>query len=80
MQNDTAFIIRVQQVLREQVAPALDLNPAGLEVLAIENGIVTVRMTDICASCPASLPAIVMQMEQELRQHVPEIEIIEPVA
>ena len=79
MDNDEPLRIRTQEALRYQVALALELDGSSIEVTAVFNGIASVRMTDICASCPASLPVMIMSMEQELRKYVPEIEVIEAV-
>jgi Fe-S cluster biogenesis protein NfuA len=71
--------MHVQRVLREQVAPALELDGSEIEVTAVVDGIASVRMAGVCASCPASLPVVIMSMEQELRKYIPEVEVIEAV-
>ena len=67
---------RVQLVLRTLVAPALDLDGSEIEVIEVFDGIASVRLGDICTSCPATLMTVVVSMEQELRRHLPEIEIL----
>jgi Fe-S cluster biogenesis protein NfuA len=68
---------RVQQILRQEVAPALLLDGSGIEVLDVTDGVARVRIGAACASCPASLMTVIMGLEQELRQRVPEIEYLE---
>lgn len=70
---------RVARILMEEVAPALQLDAAAIEVLEVSNGVVQVRLGGACASCPASLMTLIMGIEQELRQHVPEVEYLEAV-
>lgn len=70
---------RVATSLREDVAPELDLDPAELEAVAVENGIATIRLGPACHSCSGTMMALVMQIEAELKKHVPEIEIVEAV-
>ena len=70
---------RVQEVLRTRVAPAMELDGSEIEVLEIFNGIASVRLGAICSSCPATLMTVISGMEQELRRHLPEIEILESV-
>jgi Fe-S cluster biogenesis protein NfuA len=70
---------RVEQVLREQVAPALELDGGSIELVDIANGIAQVRLGGACSSCPSTLWPIIMGLEQELRSRVPEIEIVEAV-
>jgi len=71
---------RVEQVLQNDVAAALGLDGRGLEVVAVENGIASVRIGSVCASCPATISVLIQQLEAEPREHIPEIEMIEAVA
>ncbi len=71
---------RVEHVLRMEAAPALELDGTQIEVVEVVNGIATVRLGAICASCPGSLTTVVAALEQELRRHVPEVDILEPIA
>lgn len=73
------LIDRVQATLRNQVAPAMDLDGSEIEVLEVFNGIATVRLGPMCASCPATLMTVICSMEQELKRIMPEIEILEAV-
>ena len=71
---------RVEDALKRHVAPAMELDGTGIEVVAVENGVASVRLGEVCASCPATLMTIITGMEAELRRHVPEVEMIEAVA
>jgi Fe-S cluster biogenesis protein NfuA len=71
---------RVEHVLRSDVAPALLLDGNGIEVLEVTNGIASVRLTGVCAGCPATIMTIITSLEEELRKKVPEVEILEAVA
>ena len=70
---------RVQTALRDHVAPAMGLDPAELTAVAVEDGIASVRLAGACASCPAGLPALLAEIEAELRRQVPEVEFVEAV-
>ena len=70
---------RVQQILRDEVAPALELDVAGLEVVDVSDGIAQVRFTGACTSCPSTIMALIMGVEQELRARVPEVQFLEAV-
>jgi Fe-S cluster biogenesis protein NfuA len=70
---------RVEDALKRFVAPAMELDGSGIEVVAVEDGIASVRLAGVCASCPSSLMTVVTGMEAELKKHVPEIDIIEAV-
>jgi Fe-S cluster biogenesis protein NfuA len=70
---------RVRQVLAEEVGPALQLDGGAIEVLDVTDGVVRVRLGGICTGCPSTIMAVVMGIEQELRQRLPEIEYLEAV-
>ncbi|MCU0704815.1 MAG: NifU family protein [Fimbriiglobus sp.] len=70
---------RVAEAMRCHAAPAMDLNPAEVEVVAVEGGIASVRLAGACASCPATIPMLITGLENELRKHVPEVDIVEAV-
>ena len=71
---------RVAEALRMEVAPALGLDPAELEVVEVVNGIATLRLGPACHSCSGTIMAWVMSLEAELKSRVPEVEIVEVVA
>jgi Fe-S cluster biogenesis protein NfuA len=74
----TDLLARTAAALRA-AAPELGLDPAELEVVAVEGGIASVRLAGACASCPATIPMLLTGLEAELRKHVPEVDVIEAV-
>jgi Fe-S cluster biogenesis protein NfuA len=70
---------RVEAVIRQHVAPALELDGAAIEVLDVNRGCARVRLSGVCGGCVATTMFVVQGMEQELRKHVPEIEYLEAV-
>jgi Fe-S cluster biogenesis protein NfuA len=70
---------RVEAALKEHAAPALALDGTEIEVVAVADGIASVRLNGACASCPASVQTILFGLEHELRKHVPEVEFLEAV-
>jgi Fe-S cluster biogenesis protein NfuA len=70
---------RVARILATEVEPALQLSGGSMEVIDVTDGVVRLRMGDVCASCPGSLVVVVMELEQELRKRIPEIEYLEAV-
>jgi len=70
---------RVAHTLATRVAPALSLDGVGIEVVDVADGIASVCFTGACTSCPATFVAILSGLEQELKKHVPEVEILEAV-
>ena len=70
---------RVMRILAEEVAPALQMDGAGIEVVEVTDGVVQVRLHGACGNCPSSIYATMMSIEDELRRRVPEVEYLEAV-
>jgi Fe-S cluster biogenesis protein NfuA len=70
---------RVERALKQEIAPALLLDGNGIEVVEVTNGIASVRLTGVCAGCPATIMTIITSLEDELRKKVPEVEVLEAV-
>ena len=70
---------RVEHALKNEIAPALALDGAGIEVLEVTDGIASVRLSGVCAGCPATIMTVLTSLEDELRKQVPEVEILEAV-
>jgi Fe-S cluster biogenesis protein NfuA len=70
---------RVARVVAEEVAPLLQMDGGDIEVLAVEDGVVRVRLHGSCGCCPGSVQAVIMGIEDELRRHIPEVEYLEAV-
>ncbi len=70
---------RVEHALKVEIAPALLLDGAGIEVLDVTGGIASVRLSGACAGCPATIMTVITSLEDELRKRVPEVEILEAV-
>jgi Fe-S cluster biogenesis protein NfuA len=70
---------RVGRIVREEVAPALEIDGAEVEVVDVSDGIAQVRFRGACSSCPATITALIMGLEQELRARIPEVQYLEVV-
>ncbi len=70
---------RVEHALKNEIAPALLLDGAGIEVLEVADGIASVRLSGVCAGCPATIMTVLTSLEDELRKKVPEVEMLEAV-
>ncbi len=74
-------------MLREKVVEALDrIRPAlqqdggDLELIDVtDDGVVKVKLTGACGSCPMSQMTLKMGIEQRLREEVPEVSLVESV-
>lgn len=62
---------KVQEVL-EQVRPALQADGGDVELVEVsEDGVVSVRLTGACGSCPMSTMTLKMGIERTLVENVP---------
>ncbi len=67
----------VAQVLAEEVGPALAMDGTGFEVVDVIEGVVRLRLSGAGCGCPSTIMAVIMGIEQELRQRFPEVEYLE---
>jgi len=69
--------VRVQRLLAEEICPALQLDRDAVEVLAMTDGVLRVRLHGPCNDCPSTIMAVIMGIEEELRRRMPEVEYLE---
>ena len=63
----------------EKVRPALQADGGDVEVIDVVNGVVKVKLTGACGSCPMSQMTLKMGVEKILKQQVPEVKSVETV-
>ena len=63
---------RIEAALKK-VRPALQADGGDVELVEVNDGIVSVRLTGACGSCPMSTMTLKMGVERAIRQEVPEI-------
>ena len=61
---------QVQQVLT-RIRPALQADGGDVELVAIEEGVVKLRLTGACSGCPSSTMTLQMGIERALKSAVP---------
>ncbi len=64
---------RVQEVL-DMVRPALQADGGDVELVDVsDEGVVSVKLTGACGSCPMSTMTLKMGIEKNLMEHIPEV-------
>lgn len=63
---------RVEAAL-EKIRPSLRADGGDVELVDVQDGIATVRLTGACGSCPMSTMTLRMGVERVIKQEVPEI-------
>jgi len=70
---------QVEAVLNE-IRPLLQADGGDIELVDVEGGVVKVRLRGACAGCPGAQMTLKMAVERRLKEKVPEVERVEPVA
>ncbi|MBE3097683.1 MAG: NifU family protein [Planctomycetes bacterium] len=68
----------VEAVINE-IRPLLQGDGGDIELVAIEGGVVKVRLRGACAGCPGAQMTLKMAVERRMKARVPEIERVESV-
>ena len=69
---------KVQAALTE-IRPQIQADGGDIELVAIENDIVKVRLRGACAGCPMSALTLKQGVERLIKAKVPEIKTVEAV-
>jgi Fe-S cluster biogenesis protein NfuA len=69
---------RVQAALAE-IKPQIQADGGDIDLVAIENGVVKVRLRGSCVGCPMSALTLKAGVERVIKQKVPEIKSVEAV-
>jgi Fe-S cluster biogenesis protein NfuA len=71
---------QVAQFIRERIEPAFAFEGGSLELVDVSDGIAQIRFRGACASCPSTISALILGLEQELRARFPDtVKFIEAV-
>ncbi len=73
------MIKEVQEVIENQVRPALQSDGGDIELIDVEDGIVKVKLVGACAHCPSSAMTLYQGVEKMLMELIPEVKGIEQV-
>jgi Fe-S cluster biogenesis protein NfuA len=68
----------VEKVL-ESIRPHLQADGGDVELVAIEGGVVKVRLTGACGGCPMATMTLKGGIEAALKERIPAVERVESV-
>ncbi len=57
----------------EQIRPALLADGGDVELVDVNEGVVTVKLTGACGGCPMATMTLQYGIERVLKEHVPEV-------
>jgi len=70
---------KVERVLAE-IRPFLERDGGDVELVDVsDDGIVKVKLTGACGTCPMSTMTLRLAIEQKLKEEIPEIKAVEQV-
>ena len=69
---------QIEQVINK-IRPSLQADGGDVEFIAMEDGVVKLRLKGACAGCPMSQLTIKNGIERLLKQEIPEVKSVEPV-
>ena len=69
---------KVKEAL-EEIKPKIQADGGDIELVAIENGIVKVRLKGACVGCPMSALTLKQGVERVIKQKIPEVKSVEAV-
>ena len=70
---------QVKKVL-DEIRPNLQADGGDIELVGVEDGVVKVRLKGSCAGCPMSQMTLTFGVEKVLKERIPEVPRVEPVA
>ena len=63
---------KVEAIL-EQIRPALQADGGDVELVGVDDGVVSVKLTGACDGCPMAAMTLKMGIERVLRKDIPEV-------
>ena len=69
---------KVEKVL-EKIRPMLQADGGDIELVAVEDKRVKVRLRGACAGCPGAQMTLRMGVEKAIKEEIPEIEGVDAV-
>ncbi|MFB0559420.1 MAG: NifU family protein [Dehalococcoidales bacterium] len=63
---------KVEEVLNK-IRPRLVVDGGNVELIAVDDGVVKIKLTGVCGSCPMATFTLKMGIERILKQEIPEI-------
>ena len=63
---------RVEEVL-DKIRPSLMVDGGNVELIAVDDGVVKVKLTGACGGCPMASLTLKMGIERILKHEIPEV-------
>ena len=70
---------RVEQVIADDIRPALQMDGGDIELVEVEDNVVRVRLQGACKGCPGARMTLQMGVQARLQEKIPEVQGVEAV-
>ena len=67
---------KVEEALKK-IRPALQADGGDVELVDVTDGVVKVKLTGACGTCPMSTMTLKMGIERALKEQIPEIKEVQ---
>jgi len=67
---------KIEKVLKEEVAPELEMDGGGIELVSFKDGIASVRLKGACMGCPMATMTLGNVVEQTLKRKFKEVKSV----
>jgi Fe-S cluster biogenesis protein NfuA len=73
------MIARIKEIIEAQIRPSLKAHGGDIELVAVEDGIVKVKLRGACSGCPSSAITLYHGVQQILMESMPDVKGVEQV-
>jgi len=70
-------IERILAIIDDDVRPYIEMDGGRIEFMRLEDGVVYVRLSGACHTCPSSTLTLKGGVERAIRKHLPEVVSVE---
>ena len=64
---------QIEEIIKKDINPQLELHAGGCELIDVEDGIVTLRLYGGCSGCPSSQITLFNGIVPILKEKIPDI-------
>jgi riboflavin kinase/FMN adenylyltransferase len=68
---------RLQQLFDDEIRPGLQASGSDIQLVDIDRGVAVVKLSGTCGTCASSAMALVMSLERQVKERLPEIAYLE---
>jgi Fe-S cluster biogenesis protein NfuA len=69
---------KVEELIKK-IRPSLQADGGDIELVSVEDGVVKVRLTGACGTCPMSQMTLKLGVEAVIRENIPEVKRVDTV-